>query len=94
MSENAYNSMNNEGIRIIKNDSLYIHSDTITITGADEKKILKGYYDVRILKSDVRGLSDSIHFNQETGLIKLLKRPKSIREIRSLCEHEAFCKSP
>ena len=55
---------------------LYIHSDTITITGPDEKKILKGYYDVRILKSDVRGISDSIHFNQETGLIKLLKNLK------------------
>ena len=29
-------------VNIIKNDSLYIHSDTITITGPDEKKILKG----------------------------------------------------
>ena len=33
-------------------------------------------------------MSDSIHFNQETGLIKLLKRPKSTREIRRLSDEE------
>ena len=61
---------------------------TITITGPDEKKILKGYYDVRILKSDVRGLSDSIHFNQETGLIKLLKQHKSSKFLKTLTDEE------
>ena len=76
--DSAIVTKNALAVNIIKNDSLYIHSDTITITGADEKKILKGYYDVRILKSDVRGLSDSIHFNQETGLIKLLKNLKAL----------------
>ena len=86
--DSAIITKNALAVNIIKSDSLYIHSDTITITGVDEKKILKGYYDVRILKSDVRGLSDSIHFNQETGLIKLLKRPKSIREIRRLSDEE------
>ena len=86
--DSAIITKNALAVNIIKSDSLYIHSDTITITGADEKKILKGYYDVRILKSDVRGLSDSIHFNQETGLIKLLKRPKSTREIRRLSDEE------
>ena len=67
---------------------MYIHSDTITIIGPDENKILKGYYDVRILKSDVRGLSDSIHFNQKTGLIKLLKKPKKSKYLKSLTDEE------
>ena len=86
--DSAIVTKNALAVNIIKSDSLYIHSDTITITGADEKKILKGYYDVRILKSDVRGLSDSIHFNQETGLIKLLKKPKSSRFLKSLTDEE------
>ena len=86
--DSAIVTKNALAVNIIKNDSLYIHSDTITITGADEKKILKGYYDVRILKSDVRGLSDSIHFNQETGLIKLLKKPKSSRFLKTLTDEE------
>ena len=86
--DSAIITKNALAVNIIKNDSLYIHSDTITITGPDEKKILKGYYDVRILKSDVRGLSDSIHFNQETGLIKLLKKPKSSKFIKRLTDEE------
>jgi lipopolysaccharide export system protein LptA len=86
--DSAIITMNALAVNIIKSDSLYIHSDTITITGPDEKKILKGYYDVRILKSDVRGLSDSIHFNQETGLIKLLKQPKSSKFLKTLTDEE------
>ena len=86
--DSAIITRNALAVNIIKQDSLYIHSDTITITGPDETKILKGYYDVRILKSDIRGLSDSIHFNQETGLIKLLKKPKSSRYIKSLTDEE------
>jgi len=86
--DSAIITRNALAINIIKNDSLYIHSDTITITGSDEDKILKGYYDVRILKSDVRGLSDSIHFNQQTGLIKLLKKPKNSKYLKSLTDEE------
>ena len=86
--DSAIITRNALAVNIIKNDSLYIHSDTITITGPDEKKILKGYYDVRILKSDISGLSDSIHFNQETGLIKLLNKPKSSKFIKSLSDEE------
>ena len=86
--DSAIITRNALAVNIIKSDSLYIHSDTITITGPYEKKILKGYYDVRILKSDVRGLSDSIHFNQETGLIKLLKQPKSSKFLKTLTDEE------
>ena len=86
--DSAIITRNALAVNIVKNDSLYIHSDTITITGPDERKILKGYYDVRILKSDVRGLSDSIHFNQETGLIKLLKQPKSTKFLKTLTDEE------
>ena len=86
--DSAIVTKNALAVNIIKNDSLYIHSDTITITGPNEKKILKGYYDVRILKSDVKGLSDSIHFNQETGLIKLLSQPKSLKFMKSITDEE------
>mgnify|MGYP001384710232 CR=1 FL=1 len=86
--DSAIVTKNALAVNIVKNDSLYIHSDTITFTGPDEQKILKGYYDVRILKSDVKGLSDSIHFNQKTGLIKLLKKPKSNRLMKSLTDEQ------
>ena len=81
-------------VSIFERDSLYIHSDTLTITGSDENKILKGFYDVRIFKTDVRGKSDSIHYNQTTGLIKLLKRPLSQSTVRNLSDEEKNKKNP
>lgn len=62
-------------INIVESDSLFIHADTLIAVGPEEERILKGFYDVRILKEDIRGKSDSIHLNQNTGLIKLLKKP-------------------
>jgi hypothetical protein len=62
-------------INIIDQDSLFIHADTLVATGPKEKRILRAYYDVRILKSDIRGRSDSLFLDESIGLIKLLKKP-------------------
>ncbi|MDX1544448.1 MAG: OstA-like protein [Christiangramia sp.] len=53
-------------------DSLFIHSDTIMITGKPDKRIIRGFYDVRIFKSNMSGRSDSIYSNQQSGLTKLI----------------------
>lgn len=59
-------------------DSLFIHSDTIMITGKPDKRIIRGYYDVRIFKEGrngenaMSGRSDSIYSNQQSGLTKLI----------------------
>ena len=68
---------------IIDKDSLFIHADTLIATGPDEERILRAYYGVKIFKSDLRGKSDSLHLNQKTGLIKLLKLPLSKIEKRT-----------
>jgi len=62
-------------INIIDQDSLFIHADTLVATGPKEKRILRAYYDVRILKSDIRGRSDSLFLDESIGLIKLLRKP-------------------
>ena len=62
-------------INIVDQDSLFIHADTLLATGPNDKRILRGYYDVRILKSDIRGRSDSLYLDQSIGLTKLLSRP-------------------
>ncbi|WP_081212440.1 OstA-like protein [Salegentibacter sediminis] len=54
------------------NDSLFIHSDTIMITGKPDHRVIRGYYDVRLFKSDMSGKSDSIYTDQATGLTKLI----------------------
>ena len=62
-------------INIVDQDSLFIHADTLVATGPKDKRILRGYYDVRILKSDIRGRSDSLYLDKSIGLTKLLSRP-------------------
>jgi hypothetical protein len=63
-------------------------------TGPQEEKILRGYYDVRIFKSDIRGKSDSIHLNQNTGLIKMLKLPLTRKEIQIFTESQKSARNP
>ena len=62
-------------INIIDRDTLYISADTLLATGPDEKRIIRAYYDVRILKNDMRGRSDSLHLDRLAGLTKLLSKP-------------------
>ena len=81
-------------VNIVDRDSLYIHADTLIATGPTEKKILRGYYDVRIFKTDLRGRSDSLHLDQSTGLIKLLKLPLSRKENQILTASQKNKKNP
>jgi len=79
---------------IIDNDSLFIHADTLIATGPDEERILRAYYGVKIFKSDLRGKSDSLHLNQKTGLIKLLKIPLSKTENRTFNISQKNARNP
>lgn len=58
-----------------EDDKLYIHGDTILLTGKPESRILRAYHHVKFFKSDLQGKCDSIHSNQKTGLMRLFKKP-------------------
>ncbi|MDC0177266.1 hypothetical protein OAJ14_03850 [Polaribacter sp.] len=62
-------------ISIIDKDSIFIHGDTILITGKPEKRIVRTFHNVKIFKSDLQGKCDSIHTNQTTGLTKMFRNP-------------------
>ena len=62
-------------ISIMEKDSLYIHGDTILVTGKPEKRIIRTYHNVKIFKENLQGKCDSIHTNQETGLTKMFVDP-------------------
>ncbi|SDR90571.1 OstA-like protein [Polaribacter sp. KT25b] len=62
-------------ISIIEKDSMFIHGDTLLVTGKPEKRIIRTYHNVKIFKSDLQGKCDSIHTNQETGLTKMYRNP-------------------
>lgn len=62
-------------ITAIEQDSMYIHGDTLLLTGRPEKRILRAFHKVKFFKSDLSGKCDSIHSNQSTGLTQLLNNP-------------------
>ena len=62
-------------VNVMEKDSLYIHADTLMVTGKPDHRIIRGYKDVRFFKTDMSGKSDSIHVNQRTGLTKMLGKP-------------------
>lgn len=62
-------------ITVRDNDSIYIHADTLRITGKPDHRILKGFYDARIYKSDMSGKADSIYSDEKTGITKMLRNP-------------------
>ena len=62
-------------ISIVEKDSMFIHGDTLLVTGKTKKRIVRTYHNVKIFKSDLQGKCDSIHTNQATGLTRMYRNP-------------------
>ena len=62
-------------ITIIDKDSMFVHGDTLLVTGKPEERIIRTFNNVKIFKSDLQGKCDSIHTNQATGLSRMFKNP-------------------
>lgn len=68
-------------ITVKDNDTMYVHADTLQITGKPENRILKGYYKARMFKpgnlkeEPMSGKCDSIFVDEKKGITKLLRNP-------------------
>jgi lipopolysaccharide export system protein LptA len=62
-------------INLVENDSVYIHADTLMVTGKPENRIIRGFYGAKFFKKDMSGKSDSIHVNNKKGLTQMLGNP-------------------
>lgn len=68
-------------VSVQEQDSVYIHADTLRVTGPSEQRIIKGFYDARMFKPGnsiedrTSGRCDSIVVLQELGLTKMIGRP-------------------
>lgn len=60
---------------IENNDTVYVHADTLMVTGPKDDRIVRGFRDVRIFKKDLSGKCDSIYTRETTGLTKLIRNP-------------------
>ena len=68
-------------ITVRDNDSIYVHADTLQVTGKPDNRILKGFYKARMFKpgkldaEPMSGKCDSIYVNEKKGITKLLRNP-------------------
>ncbi len=62
-------------ISLVEQDSLYMHGDTLMVTGKPEARILRAFRNAKFYKTDLSGKCDSIHFDQRTGITQLITEP-------------------
>lgn len=59
----------------VENDSVYIHAKKLLVTGKQGERIIRGFNNTRIFKTDMSGKCDSIHSNQKVGLTQMIGKP-------------------
>ena len=62
-------------INLVEQDSLYIHGDTLMVTGKPEDRILRAFRNAKFYKTDLSGKCDSIHYTEKSGVTQLIKDP-------------------
>lgn len=62
-------------ISLVEQDSLYMHGDTLMVTGKPDARVLRAFRNAKFYKTDLSGKCDSIHFEQETGITQLIRNP-------------------
>ncbi|WP_420379100.1 OstA-like protein [Gilvibacter sp.] len=62
-------------ITVRDGDSIYVHADTLRVTGPEDNRILKGFHRARLYKSDMSGKCDSIYTSERIGLTKMITNP-------------------
>ena len=56
-------------------DSLYVHGDTLMITGKADERITRAFRNAKFFKTDLSGKCDSIHSEEKTGITQLITKP-------------------
>jgi len=62
-------------VSLVQMDSLYVHGDTLMVTGKPENRISRAFRNARFYKTDMSGKCDSIHTEERTGLTQLIRDP-------------------
>lgn len=62
-------------VSLVQQDSLYMHGDTLMVTGKPDDRILRAFRNAKFYKTDLSGKCDSIHFAQKTGITQLIRDP-------------------
>ena len=62
-------------VSLVEQDSLYMHGDTLMVTGKPDQRILRAFRNAKFYKTDLSGKCDSIHYEQQTGVTQMVTDP-------------------
>jgi lipopolysaccharide export system protein LptA len=63
-------------IYVMEDDSAFVHADTLrTMTDSAGHRLLKGYHNVRLFKSNLQGICDSLFYTTRDSILKLYHKP-------------------
>ena len=62
-------------VSLVEQDSLYMHGDTLMVTGKPDERILRAFRNAKFYKTDLSGKCDSIHYEQKTGITQMITEP-------------------
>jgi lipopolysaccharide export system protein LptA len=62
-------------ISLVEQDSLYMHGDTLMITGPPENRIMRAFRNAKFFKTNLSGKCDSIHSSEKSGVTQLIRNP-------------------
>jgi|TARA_B110000037_G_scaffold223099_1_gene302089 lipopolysaccharide export system protein LptA len=62
-------------ITLQEKDSIYIHGDTLLVTGKPALRVVRAFHHVKFFKEDLRGKCDSLVSIQSSGLTKMFRKP-------------------
>ena len=69
-----------------KTDTTYVHGEVISLVGKEGEQIMNAFYNGKILSGNLSAKCDSIHFDQSSGITKLLnlenKQENNLRTIK------------
>ncbi|PIE48183.1 MAG: hypothetical protein CSA40_01560 [Flavobacteriales bacterium] len=60
---------------LMDQDSMFIHGDTLMVTGPSEQRIVRAFHHVKFYKSDLQGKCDSLFNNEKQGITKMYRKP-------------------
>jgi len=62
-------------VSLVEQDSLYMHGDTLMVTGKPDERIVRAFRNAKFYKTDLSGKCDSIHYEQQTGITQMVTKP-------------------
>jgi lipopolysaccharide export system protein LptA len=62
-------------ITLVEKDSMYVHGDTLMVTGKSEFRKVRAFHHVKFFGKDLQGKCDSLFTDEALGITKMYRRP-------------------